>query len=325
MAKILQSTHKGELHIGDITIPCYVLEDGRRVLSGRGMQGALNLGQTRGQKLNRLANNPNIKPLINNDLVLGISNPIEFKSTTNTLAFGYEADALVELCDALMQARKMNVLPDRYVEAADQAEILIRSFAKVGIIALIDEATGYQYDREKDELQKILKKYISEELLPWQKRFPDEFYREIFRLNGWYFTAPEISKAGRPGVIGTWTKKYIYSVLPPGVLHALLHKTPRNMKGKLTRKLHQSLTREEGIEHLNRLIVSVVTLMNISDDWKEFNELWNKKFGQQVLPLDDVMLIEPKVEENPKEELPPLSEFNQNLQLGLDWNPKAKN
>jgi len=48
---------------------------------------------------------------------------------------------------------------------ADQCEILVRSFAKVGIIALVDEATGYQYEREKAELQVILKTYISEEIL----------------------------------------------------------------------------------------------------------------------------------------------------------------
>mgnify|MGYP003561277120 CR=1 FL=1 len=55
----------------------------------------------------------------------------------------------------------------------------MRAFARVGITALVDEATGYQYERENDELQKILKAYISEELLPWQKRFPDIFYNCI--------------------------------------------------------------------------------------------------------------------------------------------------
>lgn len=42
----------------------------------------------------------------------------------------------------------------------------MRVFARVGITALVDEATGYQYDREKNELQKILKAYIAEDLLP---------------------------------------------------------------------------------------------------------------------------------------------------------------
>lgn len=50
------------------------------------------------------------------------------------------------------------------------------AFAKTGLVAVIDEVTGYQADRDRDELQKVLEKYISAELLPWAKRFPDEFY-----------------------------------------------------------------------------------------------------------------------------------------------------
>ena len=73
----------------------------------------------------------------------------------------------------------------------------MRAFARVGITALVDEATGYQYEREHDELQKILKAYISEELLPWQKRFPDIFYKELFRLNGWNYTVNGIKKTSK--------------------------------------------------------------------------------------------------------------------------------
>lgn len=89
--RLFKSTHYGELKIGETLIQCYVLDDGRRVLSGRGMQGALNLGQTSGQKIEQLANNNSIKPLINNELALGIFNPIKFKSNNNLSVFGYDA------------------------------------------------------------------------------------------------------------------------------------------------------------------------------------------------------------------------------------------
>ena len=92
----------------------------------------------------------------------------------------------------------------------------------IGITALVDEATGYQYEREKDELQKILKAYISEELLQWQKTFPEKYYQEIFRLNGWDFTLSSIKK--RPGVVGIWTNKLIYEQLPKGCLKSLKRK-----------------------------------------------------------------------------------------------------
>lgn len=196
---------------------------------------------------------------------------------------GYEATVLVDLCDLVLEARKHGVkFTERQTEIAHQCEILIRSFAKVGIIALIDEATGYQYIREKDELQKILKAYIAPELLPWQKRFPDEFYKEIFRLNNWNFTVKGIKQ--RPGVVGTWTKQLVYNQLPKGVLKELYIKTPKSATtGKLTKRLHQSLTMDIGNPHLEKQLISVITLMNVSNDWDDFIRLYNKKFGQQEI------------------------------------------
>jgi hypothetical protein len=47
---------------------------------------------------------------------------------------------------------------------AKQAEILVRGFAGVGIIALVDEATGYQQDRARDALSRILEAFIAKEL-----------------------------------------------------------------------------------------------------------------------------------------------------------------
>lgn len=44
----------------------------------------------------------------------------------------------------------------------NRCDIIVRALAKVGIIALVDEATGYQEDknRAKDELQKFLKSFL---------------------------------------------------------------------------------------------------------------------------------------------------------------------
>ena len=65
---------------------------------------------------------------------------------------------------------------------AYRAEILMRGLAHVGIVTLVDEANGYLENRNRNSLQEILGKY----LLPYQtrraKRFPDESYREKFRL-----------------------------------------------------------------------------------------------------------------------------------------------
>ena len=71
----------------------------------------------------------------------------------------------------------------------ETAEIIVRSFsAKVGIIALVDEATGYQKVREKRALQLKLQAFIAEEMQEWARMFPDEFWFELARLEGVHYS-----------------------------------------------------------------------------------------------------------------------------------------
>lgn len=56
----------------------------------------------------------------------------------------------------------------------------MRGFARVGIIALVGEATGYQRD-----LARILEAFITKELQPYVRTFPTDFYQEMFRLRGY--------------------------------------------------------------------------------------------------------------------------------------------
>lgn len=163
---------------------------------------------------------------------------------------GADATVLPEICDVYIQSEKSGIQNENVKRAAEVAYILIKGFAKVGIIALVDEANGYQYDRERYEFQKILKEYINDELLPWQKRFPDEYYKEIFRLNGWDFTVNGIKN--RPSVIGTWTNNLIYKQLPEGVLDELKENTPKSDTGNYTARIHQCLTLNVGEPNLEK-------------------------------------------------------------------------
>lgn len=273
----LKVTHEGILDLAGCQIPCYVLEDGTRILSGRQMQTALKLvddmpsSQSAGSRLQRYLTQKSLQPYLYKDKEGDHYKPIIcYKG--NTKINGYKATDLVDLCDGFLEARKHSNLSSRQIIIAEQAEILIRSFAKVGITALVDEATGYQYEREMDALQTILKLYISEDLLPWQKTFPDIYYKELFRLNGWEFTEESIKK--RPGVIGTWTNKLIYDELPFGIAEELKKKVPVSKNGnKLARKF-QFLTEDYGSPQLRMQLNKVITIFNMSDNmanmWKNF-------------------------------------------------------
>lgn len=224
----------------------------------------------------------NLKPFISKELIEN-STPVDFTDLNGNKSIGYKAEILASICYVFIDALEAGELLPNQIHIAERCKILVRGFATLGIIALVDEATGYQYDREKDELQKILKAYISEELIPWQKRFPDEFYKEIFRLNKWDFTVTSIKN--RPGVIGTWTKKLIYNLLPKGVLEELEKKTPKSAAGNKTARLHQSLTLNIGEPHLEKQLISVITLMNISENWDEFLRLFGKKFQKDLIEI----------------------------------------
>lgn len=244
--KLPKAIYEGKIKIGETELNCAVLADGNRIISANAVFKAFG----RVQRSNaRLINMPafldakNLQPFIGEDL-MPLIKVIEYETINGRKDLGFNALILPKICKVYLDAREeknietgKSVLTAKQLPLARASEILLLGLSNIGIIALVDEATGYQYQREKDELQTILKAYIAAELLPWQKRFPDEFYKEIFRLNGWDYTVHGIKQ--RPGVIGIWTKQLIYQQLPKGVLKELYSKTPKTTGGKLAARLHQ--------------------------------------------------------------------------------------
>lgn len=285
--------HEGVLNIGDTIIPCYVLEDGTRVLSGSAMQNALKLqdetDNRSGTRLARYLGQKSLEPFIYKGKEQGHYDPIICYKGEQKIN-GYEATILADICEAFLEARNTIELSTRQKIIADQCEILIRGFARVGITALVDEATGYQYERERNALQVILQAYINEELLKWQKMFPDTFYYQIFRLNKWDYTVRGINK--RPSIIGKWTNKLIYEQLPKGVLEELKVKTPKSPEGNYTARFFQSLTPDIGHPELTSQIYKVIGIMQISDNWNDFisnfNRMISRESGQMEIDFDDI-------------------------------------
>lgn len=294
MLKKPKALYEGKLTIGDTDLNVAVLDNGQRIINKSAIFKAF--GRTkRGRSKNesRVPNRPafidanNLQPLIQGDLE-EVLKQIEYKTLNGKEAEGYRAEILPKLCRLYLEARENGDLIKSQIPLARASEILLLALSEVGIIALVDEATGYQYDREKDELQKILKAYISEELLPWQKKFPDVFYKELFRLNGWEFNVNGIKN--RPGVIGAWTNSLIYDELPSGVKDELKKKTPTSEAGNKTVRMHQFLTEDIGNNHLKSQIEQVLTLFRLSDNMKEvwynFQKLKDRKKGKFDLPFE---------------------------------------
>lgn len=297
--EVPRATHEGVLKLGTLEIPCAVLDDGRRLLTQSGVMQAL--GRSRQAKgrayydsdvnLPAFLTAKNLKPFISKDLEV-TSSQIEFLTVRGTRAFGYSAEMLPRVCDVYLQARDASALDKRQAHVAAQAELLIRALAQVGIVALVDEATGYQGVRPQDALQKYLERIVRKELAAWAKRFPDEFYENIYRLKGWVW--PGMQK-NRYSVVAHYTRDLVYERIAPALLEELAVKNPKNEKGERKDKFHQWLTEDVGHPMLAQHIHSLVMFQRLAiangHGWNRFVKMVDavlpKKGATLELPLTD--------------------------------------
>ncbi|WP_024904499.1 P63C domain-containing protein [Robbsia andropogonis] len=293
------ATHKGVLKIADIDIQCFVLDDGRRVISGRGMTAAIGM-KGRGQGVARIEGMKAVKASKNSNLPMAIENPIQFlggSPRVGETSDGFEATVLQDLCEALLEARDSGLLTTEHeARYAQFADMLIRAFARVGIVALVDEATGFQGVRPKDALQQYLEMLVRKELAVWAKKFPDEFYENIYRLKGWIWPG---MKKNRYSVVAHYTRDLVYERMAPGLLRQLEEKSPKDEVGHRTNKLHQWLTGDIGDPMLASHMQSLLTLQRLAIangwGWVKFmnmvNQVMKKKGDTLDLPFGDEKIM----------------------------------
>lgn len=292
MSVAIKATHRGYLEIAGVEIPCAVLENKKRIISQTGLFKAFDRprkGEVRQEGLPSIIGAKNLLSFVT-DEIREKCQPIPYLHTNGKVAQGYDAEVIPLICELYLEASDQEKALASQDKMVARASSIVRALAKVGIAALIDEATGYQYDRERDELQKLLSKYISEDYLKWQARFPRKFYKEAFRIFGWEYNP---LSTRRPGYLGKFTNKYIYDQLPEGVLGELKKKNPTNTEGNRVRRHHQFLTEDIGVPHLDKHLLKVITVMELSDNIREFEKNFNRIFEkphQKELPFKDTGL-----------------------------------
>lgn len=284
---IPRETHIGEIKIGTVTLPCAVLEDGRRILKTMGITRAF------GSK-KKTANVPapgglpqppaflateGVKGSISPELLEKIHSPAPYRPVNGgQIGYGYDADVLPAICETILDAKRANRLHKNQGYLVDSAMLLLRGLARVGIVALVDEATGYQEVRDRQALQAILDRFLRIELAAWAKRFPDEFYRHIFRLKNWQWKGMSVN---RPQVVAHYTKDLVYARLAPGILNELEVRTPRAESGHRKAKFHQWLTDDVGHPALAQHLHAVIGLMRASKTWDQFLGMINMAFPKR--------------------------------------------
>lgn len=284
-----KATHQGMLKIMGKELPCMVLEDGRRVVSQTSVFKAFNRPQRglRSQVERELAlpsflDAKNLRCFITEE-IQGQIKLLNIIAPNGTQITGYSAEIIPIVCDIYLSARKEGKLTTSQVIIAEISEQLVRSLSKVGIIALIDEATGYQQIRPRDALEAYLNKVLSKELASWCKRFPDIYYENIYKLKGW----PEFSTSkNKYSCVGHYTNDIIYSRLGEDVLEELKTRTPDTSKNKL----HQWLSVDTGHPLLSSHMSIIIALQKLAlaqgFGWKRFLDMVNLTLPKKTYALE---------------------------------------
>jgi hypothetical protein len=288
---------RGTVVLGGFELACAVLANGQRVISERSFNDAL--GRHRhpadysAKREAALQGKPTLPSYLGDDRIAQFLTPDAKKKLASPIRFqvqkgfgipalGLEATLIGDVCDAYIAAQQAGVLRDDEQAIAARSLSLIRALAKVAIVALIDEATGYQVKRSRDELQQLLAQYVSEEHRPWSKIFPDEFYIELFRLRNLKLEA--VRK--RPSYFGHLTNDIVYKRLVPGILPKLDEVNPANEKGRRKHTHTQHLTNSIGETHLRSHLSGVIMLMKASTSYEEFVRQLDKAAPKQVADAD---------------------------------------
>lgn len=261
------SMFRGKLTIGNVGMECHVLNDFRRVLTQREMVRVLSPA---GRESGNLAGYFQSKAFADNPLDLGAVIPFKIPGT-QYLAHGYEATTLIEICERYLEARNAGLLKGAQKKLALQAEIVIRSCAKVGIIALIDEATGYDKFKRKQEYQIKLQAFIADELQEWAQMFPDEFWFELARLEGVHY-----SPRSRPLRWGKYVMMFVYDAVDGDVGKELRKKNP----DPHFLKNHHQWLKKFGREKVHDQITKVVTIMKLCENMDEFRNKFARLFNK---------------------------------------------
>jgi hypothetical protein len=129
-----------------------------------------------------------------------------------------------------------------------------------GLEALIDQHTGFQEVKARDELLKILEPEIEPELMPWVRNFPDEFFRAIYAIE-----REPYSKGVKISYLSTLINEFIFKPLPKNIGKALRRHAPASVEsGNRSRANSKYPSYETGDRYLDCQIARVTTAARLA-------------------------------------------------------------
>lgn len=263
-------------------LPVYNLDNGQRVFRFTDMTLALR-GKSHGKFANYLATE-NIRKYVPKKLQPELGGERLPRGITEADLDGqiiqtYDATDFIDVCIAFITAKERGEnLSDAQKEIVARAQLILVASSKTGITGLIDEATGYQYIRPANALEMKMAFYLAEELRPWEKTFPDQFWAELGRLTGW------TNLKLRPKYWGKLVNEFVYEALDEDIAKYLQKNKPPKYTGQ---RYHQWLQEDRGVKALTEHIWTVIGLSktcgNVAELRYEIEKVFSKDLFQPFL------------------------------------------
>ena len=265
-------THYGVVRFGEMGCDAVVLDDGSRGYLRRQLAELIGLHSK--NPSNRFANICADFAPKSLSLLMKSESPILMLHGGNGQFF--PAGVVPDIASGVIAAALEGRLHKSRLGMVAPCLKIIHALASTGEVALIDEATGYQYHRAPDALQELIGKLLRQSGSSWERRFQPDYYRAIYRLFGWRYQG---HVQNPPHVLGQITLRWVYAqVLPPELLDEI-----RNRKG-LSEKHHQWLS-ERGLERLTQQIHSVTAIARCSANYRDFDHRCEAAFAGGALQL----------------------------------------
>jgi hypothetical protein len=278
---------EGLLEIGSVQIECYVLDSLKRVIHKRGMAKALGMKSEGGNAFMKTMGRKGLGSQIGEDLRSKLDNPIIFKTLTTDPGHGYDATILIDICAAILDASKAGRLGAGQAALAVQAEIIIRASAKLGIVAMVDEATGFIADKRREKYKDLFREFIREEIRLYDEpQFPDQLFDVIYKIYG---LPRKADSNTHPQFFGKFIRKYIYQPLANSngaILEMLDEKNPVvYVNGGRRYKMYNFLSEVVGMPALKSHFWQVIGIGNSVKGKAQFERSFYTAFPGPQLEL----------------------------------------
>ena len=271
-SSILTASHFGTVHFGDLDCDAVVLNSGERGYVRKQVAKALGVHENNtGHRFRQIL--ADYAPNALSELEK-FESPISLPSGRRAQFF--PAGVITQIASGVIDAALNKSLHRARQRLVPNCLQIMKALAMTGEVALIDEATGYQYHRAPDALQELISKLLRQSCASWERRFQPDYYRAIYRLFGWKYNGHEQNP---PHVVGQITHRWVYGpVLPVEMIEEI------RARKSLSQRHHQWLS-EQGLARLESQIHAVTAIARSSVSYPDFKRRCDAAFEGTPLQL----------------------------------------